>query len=396
VAVLDFPAARACVIEQVTAHRIPPPVEEVALLDACGRVLAADILSDRDYPPAARSLRDGFAVRAADLPGQLRVIGEVRAGERFAGRLGPGEAIEIMTGASLPAGADAVVMVEHVELHGEFMHTGHRPAPGEFINRQGAEARLGDIVVRSGRRLDFADIAMLATVGARCAAVYRRPRVAILSTGDEIVEMDSQPEDYQIRNSNTQSLTAQVLRAGGAPVVLPIARDTRDSTYELVERGLREDLLLLSGGVSAGKYDLVEAVLAEFGAEFFFDRVRIQPGQPLVFGLAGGKFFFGLPGNPASTMVTFEIFARAALDLLGGATAAPLSITDARLNAPFRHKTGLTRFLPAELDGGGGVTPIPWQGSSDVPALARANCFLVVDPDREQWSAGDYIRVMPK
>jgi molybdopterin molybdotransferase len=179
-------------------------------------------------------------------------------------------------------------------------------------------------------------------------------------------------------------------------LVLPAARDTRDATRARIEAGLQTDLLLISGGVSAGKYDLVEPVLAELGAEFFFDRVLIQPGQPLVFGRACGKFFFGLPGNPASTMVTFELFARAALELLGGQREARLPLLWARLRADFHHHPGLTRFLPARLDEEGGVTSIPWRGSSDVPALARANAYLVAEEERASWAAGEFIRVLLK
>lgn len=179
--------------------------------------------------------------------------------------------------------------------------------------------------------------------------------------------------------------------------MLPIARDNYESTRSAIEHGLDADLLLLSGGVSAGKYDIVERVLADAGAEFFFDRVLIQPGQPLVFGKARGKLFFGLPGNPSSTMVTFELFARAALDLLGGCADAPLPLMRSRLSQPFRHKPGITRFLPAQVSlDGATVTPERWQGSGDIPALARANAFLVAEQDREQWAAGDDIRVLLK
>jgi molybdopterin molybdotransferase len=179
--------------------------------------------------------------------------------------------------------------------------------------------------------------------------------------------------------------------------MLPVARDEYDQTRELIERGLESDLLLLSGGVSAGKYDIVEKVLADLGAEFFFDRVLIQPGQPLVFGRARDKFFFGLPGNPASTMVTFEIFARAAMELLGGQNESALPMTWSRLSADFRQKTGLTRFLPAQLSAdGSAVSPVKWQGSGDIPALARANAFLVTEPERATWAAGEWMRVLPK
>jgi molybdopterin molybdotransferase len=236
---------------------------------------------------------------------------------------------------------------------------------------------------------------MLATIGRSQVSVYRRPEVAIVPTGDEVIPIDATPAAYQVRNSNAYSLAAQVTRCGATPKLLGIARDEYQHTRELIERGLQYDLLLLSGGVSAGKYDIVEAVLADLGAEFFFTRVAIQPGQPLVFGRAAGTFFFGLPGNPASTMVTFEIFARAAVELLAGRTTPALPFTFARLTADFRHKPGLTRFLPAFVDPEGlQVTPIRWQGSSDVPSLARANAFLVVDSARESWSAGELMPVL--
>jgi molybdopterin molybdotransferase len=239
-------------------------------------------------------------------------------------------------------------------------------------------------------------VALLATIGSVRVPVFRKPRVAVLATGDEIVEPDLQPSDFQIRNSNVYSLAAQVARAGGEATLLPVAKDEYEATRSAIERGLDWDLLLMSGGVSAGKYDLVETVLADLGAEFFFDRVLIQPGQPLVFGRARGKFFFGLPGNPGSTMVTFELFGRAALELLGGESESLLPITQAPLGADFRHKPGLTRFLPASLSRDGVLTLIPSQGSSDVPALARSNAFLVADAGREQWKAGELIQVLMK
>ncbi|MDQ6701523.1 MAG: molybdopterin molybdotransferase MoeA, partial [Acidobacteriota bacterium] len=360
-------------------------------------VLAEEVRSDRDYPASNRSVRDGFAVRSVDVPGELRVIGEVRAGEWFHGAVGAGEAVEIMTGAPLPEGADAVVMVEHVTRTGERnIRTGRDSSPGRFINPRGAEARAGDVLLSSGKRLQFTDIALLATVGRNPVPVYRRPTVAIVATGDEIVAVNETPLEHQIRNSNVYSLAMQVKRAGGLPEILAVAKDNREDTRALVDRGLASDMLLLSGGVSAGKYDIVESVLADAGAEFYFDRVAIQPGQPLVFGRARGRFFFGLPGNPASTMVTFELFGRAALELLGGQAECPLPLTLARLTKDFRHKTGLTRFLPAHVSDAAELTPVAWKGSSDVPALCRANAFLVADADREEWKAGDLMPVLMK
>lgn len=394
VATLPFAAARACVLEKVTAARVPPATEEVDLDDAAGRVLAEEVTADRDYPAAARSIRDGYAVRSADLPGRLRVIGEVRAGEAFPGEVGPGEALEIMTGAPLPRGADAVVMVEEVTRDGDTIRA---PAAsvGRHISPQSCEARRGEAVLEPGGRLGFAELAMLARVGKARVEVYRRTRVAILATGDELVAVAAQPLEYQVRDSNSHSLAAQVRRAGAIPEVLPVARDSHAAMRELLERGLNSDLLLISGGVSAGRYDVVEDVLAGLGAEFYFDRVEIRPGRPTVFGRAGNVFFFGLPGNPVSTMVTFEIFARAALELLGGQSEAALPLVLARLTGEVRHQPGLTRFLPARLSlDGAEVAPVRWHGSGDVFAVARANSWMVAEAERGTWQPGEQVRVL--
>jgi molybdopterin molybdotransferase len=397
VATVSFPEARRIVIDTVRAARTLPSVEPVTLASAAGRVLAEEVRADRDTPALGRSVRDGFAVRSADVPGKLAVIGEVRAGARFEGAVGPGQAVEIMTGAPVPAGADTIVMVEHTTRDNGLVVIDRAAEPNQFINPQGCEAAAGEVVLRPGKRLDYTDVAMLAAFGCTYPRVYSRPSVAILPTGDEIVGIDEQPSAFQIRNSNAYSLKAQVARAGGEPKLLPVARDTVVHTRQSVASGLVSDLLLLSGGVSAGKYDVVEEVLAGFGARFFFDRVLIQPGQPLVFGRAGGKFFFGLPGNPSSTMVTFEVLARAALELLAGEENPTLTMPFARLTRDFRHRAGLTRFLPAVLtDEGAEVTPAAWHGSGDVPALTRANAYLVADPDRPEYARGDLIRVLPK
>ncbi len=398
---LSFLDARAAVLREVAAHRGLPPVEQVSIEAAAGRVLAEDIAADRPYPPFHRSMRDGFALRAADLPGRCRVIGEVRAGASFAATVGPGEAVEIMTGAPVPEGADCVVMVEHTARDAEgFVLTDRPSAAGVNIAPAGSEARAGDPVLRRGMRLDYTGIAWLATVGCSHVPVYARPRVAILATGDEIVPLNVTPATHQIRNSNSYALAAQVARAGGIPVILPVARDDRDETARLIRTGLECDLLLLSGGVSAGKYDFVELAMADLGATFFFDRVLIQPGAPAVFGRVQEKFFFGLPGNPASTMVTFEIFARAAIELLAGNSESPLPLTLARLTRPFRHKPGLTRFLPAIVRCDdiqcAEVSPVDWQGSGDVPAICRANAFLVADAHKPDYPAGDLIPVLMK
>jgi molybdopterin molybdotransferase len=393
---LSFQSARSVVLRQL--RDVPrTPTERTPLEEADGRVLAEDVRADRDFPPATRSLRDGFAVRSADLPGELRVVGEVRAGAVSESALRTGEAIEIMTGAPVPAGADAVVMLEHVTRQGDRIQAAQSVSPGENLNPRGSEARAGSVVLAAGVRLSYSEIAFLAAAGRTEVKVHRRPRVAVLATGDEIVEVAETPLDHQVRNSNVISLAVQVRRCGGDPIILPVARDNEESTRSLIESGLSQDLLLISGGVSAGKYDVVEPALARLGAEFFFTRVLVQPGQPLVFGRARGSFFFGLPGNPASTMVTFEVFARAAVELLSGLREPALPVTFARLTRELRQGIGLTRFLPGRLSADGlEVTPVPWKGSSDVPALARANVYVMTDPDREAWAAGDLIQVLAK
>jgi molybdopterin molybdotransferase len=289
-------------------------------------------------------------------------------------------------------------MVEYTSREGNDVVIEQSLPPGRNFVAQGSESVARTIVLRAGSRLEYLQVALLASVGKSTVPVFRQPRVAILSTGDEVVEVDETPESYQIRNSNAYSLAAQVWRRGGIPEILPIAPDRLDETRNLVEIGLESDMLLLSGGVSMGKYDLVEDVFADLGAELFFTQVLIQPGKPLVFGNAAGKPFFGLPGNPISTMVTFEVFASLALARLAGAANASLPFTEAVLAEDFRHHPSLTRFLPARLEGEYGearVSPVKWQGSGDLASIAQANCFLVAAADRESWDAGERIAVLP-
>ena len=379
-----------------------PSAETVSLEDALGRVLAAEIRADRDYPPFNRSARDGFAVAAsdvADTPARLRVIGRTRAGEPARFKLQPGETVEIMTGAPGPEGADAVVMWEYSQRDGDWVTLESGVPAGKNLIYRGSETQAGAVVLEPGKPIDYLQVALLASTGHTRVEVYRKPRVSILSTGDEVVELDRAPEPFQIRNSNAFSLAAQVRRLGGEPRILPIAPDDPARTRELVEQGLQSDLLLLSGGVSMGKFDYVEQVLADLGAEFFFTQVKIQPGKPLVFGQVGSVPVFGLPGNPISTMVTFEVFASIAVHRLAGRPDSPLPFFKARLRSDFKHKPVLTRFLPARVEGEHGETtvdPVKWQGSGDLVALARSNCFLVATPERDAWAAGEWIDVLPQ
>jgi molybdopterin molybdotransferase len=399
--VLSFEEARR-VVEEQAALVTASAMESVDLLAAGGRVLAEGVVADRDIPPFPRSTRDGYAVRWADLsalPATLDVIGEIRAGEKLdkiPAHIGARQAVSIMTGAPVPAGADAVVMVEYTSQRGKQVEISRNVVPGENIVPRAAEAREGSSLLERGTRLNEAAIALAASVGRSRLQVYKRPRVAVLTTGDEIVAIDAQPGPTQIRNSNSYSLAAQIQRAGGDAALLPVAPDELQGLLGLIEEGLRSDLLLITGGVSMGRYDLVEQALSELHAEFFFTGAKIQPGRPVVFGKCG-TCFFGLPGNPVSTMVTFELFVRPMLAALSGSVPSRLIFLHARLKNEVRIKTGLTRFLPALLSGEfehSEVELVAWHGSGDVAATARANCYAVIPPDREHIPAGEWIALM--
>jgi molybdopterin molybdotransferase len=401
---LALSEARAKIIETIRAARGPARGETIPLGDALGRVLAQPIISDRDYPPFNRSARDGFAARSADLaaPGAaLEIVGEIRAGASFAGSIGAGQCAEIMTGAAVPEGADAVVMIEHTQVAGARMRSDRVAAPGQNIAPRGCEARAGELLLASGMRMGVAEIGVAAQVGAARVEVAARPRVAILSTGDEVVGVADAVGPFEIRNSNAFSVAALVGLAGGAAVALGNAADNADVLHGYIEKALGSaDVLVMSGGVSAGKYDLVEPVLKAMGAEFFFDAVAIRPGRPAVFGRCRGVWIFGLPGNPASTMVTFELFARPAIELLQGAEPMALPLMAAQLTAAVRQKSALTQFLPARLEwnaeGVPQVTELPWKSSGDIVALARANGFLVVRPERLEMAAGEWVEFWPR
>ena len=300
-----------------------------------------------------------------------------------------------MTGAPVPAGADCVVMVEHVQRDGAMLSLspGRSMAPGDNIVPMGAEARAGDAILPRGTRISPAQVAVAAACGAGKLSVFGRPRVAIVATGDELVEVSEQPQSQQIRNSNSYSLAAQVLAAGAEPVRLPIARDEREHLEAIIHTAVESDMVLLSGGVSMGKYDLVEEVLLSLGAEFFFTGALIQPGKPVVFGRLGEHYFFGLPGNPVSTMVTFLLFVEPLLGALCGDARREPRFAQARLATEVKVKTGLTRFLPANLVNVS-VQPVTWQGSGDLASTSRANCFLVVPPDRPALSAGETVEIL--
>jgi molybdopterin molybdotransferase len=396
---LSYEQARNKVIEEIGKRRRPRATAGVSVWEALGLVLAQEVKTDREYPPFDRSTRDGYAVRSSEVaPGvQLKCVGEIKAGDTVRDALMAGTCLQIMTGAAVPAGADAVVMIEQTSREGDLVRFERAAQRGQNIVPRGSEAAAGQTILTPGMRLGYAELALAAQVGAVNLQCAKRPRVAILSTGDEVVLIDENPGEFQIRNSNSVSLAAQVRIAGGEPVVLGNAADRIEDLGEKIERGLKEDALVLSGGVSMGKYDLVESALKAMGAEFFFDAVAIRPGKPAVFGVCKEKPVFGLPGNPVSTMVTFELFVAPSIDLLSGAEARALPLVEARLGEAMKEKTGLTHFLPARVEWRGAVPEVKalkWQGSGDITALAKANCFLVVPADREKIEVGEYVSVL--
>jgi molybdopterin molybdotransferase len=396
---LTYEQARQEVIKQLTEKKSPRATEQVRVGDALGYVLAQEVKTDREYPPFNRATRDGYAVFAADVKAgvTLKCTGEIKAGDRVSKELWAETCVQIMTGAAVPSGADAVVMIEHTVRDGDEVRFERAAVTGQNFVPRGSEARAGQMLLTPGMRLGYAELALAAQVGAAELKCAQKPRVAILSTGDEIVPVDSIPGRFQIRNSNSVSLAAQVRLAGGKPVLLGNAMDREDDLSAKIRRGLQEDLLVLSGGVSMGKYDLVEKVMREMETEFYFDAVAIRPGKPAVFGKCREKFVFGLPGNPVSTMVTFELFVTPAVDLLSGAEARDLLLLDARLGEALDEKPGVTHFLPARMEGQGAnreVVAVKWQGSGDIAALARSNCFVVVPAEKEKIEVGERVGVM--
>lgn len=365
------------------------PAEIAPLLDSFHRILREDVFCDMDSPPFDKAIRDGFAVRFEDLaqvPAVLNIIGESRAGAGANVTVGRGQCCEIMTGAPLPIGANAVVMVEKTErLDTSSVRILSSVHENDGLLRKGAEARTGEKILEAGRRIGLADLGLLAGVGKGSIKVSKKPRVAVLATGDELIEVSQAPQPGQIRNSNTYTISAQVRDAGAEPVVLGVARDELDDLRSKITRGLDEDILLVSGGVSMGKYDLVEQVFAELGIEVLFDEIAMKPGKPTVFGHRGDRFVFGLPGNPISTMVAFHMFVRPLILFLLKAADTKPAIFEATLDAPAKCDPQRAALVPALIrfdQGRYWIRAAPWKGSSDLPGLARANALIMI-PQRE-------------
>ena len=396
---LNVAEALATLLDAVSS--LPP--REAQLEDASGCILAERIVADRDFPPTDRSAMDGFAARAADCskPGTtLSVIGEVRAGQGAeAAFVGAGQAVRIFTGGVIPRGADAVVMVELTEgdRNAGTVLVKERPEVGQHIRRQGEDLRAGETVIDAGTVIRAAEIAALAAVGRTRVTIVRPPRVAVMSTGDEVVEADTTPGPHQVRNSNGRMLLAQIQSLGIDARYLGIARDNRTALDAMIADGLTGDVLVLTGGVSVGEYDLVGAALIRAGCEVLFHNVAMRPGKPIVAAKRGECLVLGLPGNPVSAFTGFHVFVAPALRKLMGHPAPVAAPLRAMLVAPLRRRPGRLTYHLAHLrwhDGKPLVVPVTSASSGDVLSLVRANAFIVAPGDTQPIPAGIEVDVV--
>ncbi|MBP3958288.1 molybdopterin molybdotransferase MoeA [Gemmata sp. G18] len=389
----------------VLKHAKPLKPEVTALAaNALGQVLAADVVADTDSPPFSKSLRDGFAVRAADCASpnaELRVIEEVPAGKMPTKSVGAGEASRIFTGAPIPDGADAIVMQEDTQTleGGRVRITDPDVKPRQYVYARGTEMRAGEPVMTAGTVINPAALGVLANVGQTAVPVFPRPRVGIIATGDELVEAGTKPSAGQIRNSNGPMLTAQTVRGGGLPQYLGIAKDDRVVTKALIAKGLAESqVLLIAGGVSVGDFDLVPNVLKELGVSFHVQQVRMKPGKPLLFGTTEtGVLVFGLPGNPVSSFVGFELFVRPALRILGGHEAPGprkirLPVTEGLAESNDRPTYRPAQLVPGET--GWSVRPLPNSGAPDLAGLQPADALLVLPAGEARVDRGTLMEVV--
>jgi molybdopterin molybdotransferase len=372
------------------------PSETVALEDAAGRVLAEEVRSDRDMPPFDRAAMDGYALRAEDVasaPATLEVVGEVPAGSWPDMEVDAGQAVRIMTGAPVPEGANAVQQVEKTRAADELRVTILEGLdPGANVAPRASEVHAGDVVLEPGRVITPASVAVLASVGGAQVLVGRRPVVAILVTGDEIVDVTVVPGPGQIRNSNGSALAAQARQTGAEVKVLGVARDEAGALRSALEGGLEADVLVVSGGVSVGDFDLVEPALEELGVSFLFTRVAIKPGAPLVFGRRERTRVFGLPGNPVSAQVTFDVFVRAALLKMQGSRVVSRPWVEVELLGPLKNRSGRRAHMPARVrfeEGRLVARPLRSMGSGDLVAHSRANALVALEAQRTEAEAGE-------
>jgi molybdopterin molybdotransferase len=397
--VIDIGEAQRKVLEEI-------PVlgrERVYIVEALGRVLAQDVAAKRDVPSGDNSAMDGYCCRHEDVagtnstnPAKLRIIGDSPAGRPFMGSVGPGEAVRIMTGGLIPSGVDTVIMVEHTRREGDYVLCLRDPGPDAHIRRHGEDVKAGEVVLSVGDIVRPPEVGMLATLGHAYVHVYQRPIVAILSTGDELVDLDEPFTDGKVVCSNSYSVAAQVIECGALPLSLGIASDDEADQRARISDGLRADVIITSGGVSVGKYDLVKDALSKLGMRVKFWKVAMKPGKPLVFGTIGNKPVFGLPGNPTSAMISFEQFVRPALlkmmghvrlfrPLIEATLAEDLGITSDRLH--------LVRCRLFEQDGNMMAVTTGSQSSGALRSMVLADGLMILAPEEAPFAAGHRVRV---
>lgn len=379
-------------------------LEKISILDALGRVLGEDIIAERDNPPWDNSAMDGFAVRWEDIrqehaiqkPVTLAVIEDVPAGKMPSKTVGAGQAIRIMTGAPIPRGADTVLKVEDTEHTPDTVRVFKTEPRGANVRPQGEDVKKGDCIIAKGTRIRPGEAGMLAILAKSFVFAYQRPRVAILSTGDELADLDERFSEEKIINSNSYGIAAAVQEAGGIPLLLGIARDTPAALTEKISHGLNADILVLSGGVSMGDYDFTKAVFRDLGAEMNFWKLAIRPGQPLAFGKIQGKLAFGLPGNPVSSMVTFEQLVRPAMLKMSGCRSYGRPVVQALFQEQFSKRTDRRHFLRGILTREEGVFKVRTtgdQGSGILTSMVKANCLIDVPVEVERLNPGDEVAV---
>ena len=377
--------------------------ERIHILEALGRVLAQDVNAIRDVPSADNSAMDGYCLRHEDVVGtdsstpvKLRIIGESPAGRPFRGRLGPGDAVRILTGGLIPEGADTVIMVEDTERDGDGVKCFRDPGLAAHIRRKGEDVRAGEVILRSGTIVRPPEIGMLATMGHAYVHVYQRPIVGVLSTGNELVDLDEPFSEGKIVCSNSYSLVAQIMECGAIPLSLGIASDNEMDQREKISDGLRADVIITSGGVSVGKYDLVKETLTKLGMRVKFWRVAMRPGKPLLFGTIGNKPVFGLPGNPTSAMISFEQFVRPAILKMMGHTDLFRPLIEAILAedvGTIPDRLHLVRCKLFDRDGQMMAAPTGTQSSGALRSMVLADGLMILPPSDKLFSAGQKVKV---
>jgi molybdopterin molybdotransferase len=387
----------------IDSVKTPFGSEEAGILESLGRVFAENICSESDIPAFDYSAMDGYAVRSSDTYGatednakKLKVVGEFRAGGDTSAKAGPGEAVKIMTGALIPEGADSVVMVEKTKEEGGTVEVFEGVEKGKNIRLAGEDIKTGDLVLEKGRLIGPPHIGMLASLGISTINVTKRPRVAILSTGDEVISIEEDMKPGKVRNSNAYSLYSQIIESGGIPVSKEIAKDSRESLKVSLESCLDCDIIVTSGGVSMGEYDYVKDVMNDLGMEEKFWKVAMRPGKPNLFGTIQGKPFFGLPGNPVSTMIGFEVFVRPTImKMLGRIDRGRIEV-EAVLEEDVKTKKGFTFFVRAQTrwEGGSYITRTTGpQGSGMLSSMVKADSLMIISEDEETVRKGSKVKV---